>query len=101
GLYQPMTAGIEALAPEVIIPLGAGILITVLALARTVDNLFKKHYSVASHMILGFVIASTIAIIPLTYQGTTEIILCVVCFAVGFYISWLMDEFSKRIKAKI
>lgn len=101
GLYQPMTAGIEALSPEVLIPLVIGILITVLALARTVDNLFKKHYSVASHMILGFVIASTIAIIPFTYRGTTEIILCVVCFAAGFAVTWFMDEFGKRIKAKI
>ena len=99
GLYEPMTAGIKVLAPEVVIPLVAGILTTILALARTVDYLYKRHYSVASYMILGFVIASTIAIIPVAYQGMTEIILSAVCFAAGFAATLLMDTFGRRVKA--
>jgi len=98
GLYQPMTAGIKVLAPDVVIPLIVGVFLTILLLAHAVDHLFKKYYAVAFHMILGFVIASTVAIIPLVYKGTTEIILCAVCFAVGFVVAWLMDKLGKRIK---
>ena len=100
GLYAPMTDGINALSLEVIIPMAIGVAVVMLLSARGINYLFKKHYSVAFHMVVGFVIASTIAIIPRQYSGIVEILLCVVCFVGGFAIAWLMDKFSQKIMSK-
>lgn len=98
GLYQPMAEGIADVSPQVVIPLFIGVFLTILLLARVVDYLFKKHYAIAFHMILGFVIASTIAIIPIAFSGTMEAVFCLVFFVVGFIIAWLMDKLSMRFK---
>lgn len=100
GLYGPMTEGIHALSLEVLIPMIVGIVGVTLLSARGINYLFKKHYAVAFHIVLGFVLASTIMIIPKQYQGIVEIILCGVCFAAGFVLAWIMDRAGKKILAK-
>ena len=100
GLYGPMTDGIHALSLEVIIPMMVGVAAITLLSARGINYMFKKHYAVAFHMVLGFVVASTIVIIPLEYKDFVEVILCVVCFIAGFALAWLMDRAGKKIMAK-
>jgi putative membrane protein len=99
GLYEPMTAGIHDFNMAVIIPLLIGIVGVTLLSARGINYLFKKHYAVAYHMVLGFVLASTVVIIPTQYGSLIEIILCAVCFVAGFAAAWLMDRVGKRIQA--
>lgn len=100
GLYGPMTAGIGAFDLMVIVPVGLGILSSVILLARKVQKLFEKHYSITFHCIVGFVIASTLPIIPTEFVNTQEmiysIILCVGCcgFAYG------LDKWGEVVKAK-
>ena len=104
GLYQPMTAGIADLVPGVIFPLIVGALLTILLSARAVDYLLKKHYTVMFHMILGFVVASTIMIIPrhaVDYGSLSDIVLSPVCCVLGFAVALLMDRIGihrKRTK---
>jgi putative membrane protein len=100
GLYQPMAAGIAELSMKTILPLMAGVLLIVLAFARAINSLFEKNYGVAFHIILGFVIASTLAIIPLDFRSSSEAIGCALCFAAGFGISWLMDKTSQKKRVK-
>ena len=92
GLYYPMSAGIAALDPKVVIPFILGIIATVILLARGVDHLFNRHYAVAYHCIIGFVIASTIPIIPTSFASTTEVVLSVVCAVVGFFGAYYMSK---------
>lgn len=101
GLYGPMTDGIHDLSLEVIIPLTVGIIGVTLISARGINYLFKKHYAVAFHMVLGFVLASTVVIIPMQYTNITEIIICAICFVSGFAVAWLMDRAGKRINAPV
>ena len=98
GLYQPMAEGIASLSMQVLIPLVLGVFLTLLLLARLVDYLFKKHYAIAFHMIVGFVVASTIAIIPYQFSSALEAVFCIVFFGVGFVIAWLMDKLSMKFK---
>ncbi len=120
GLYQPMNAGIAALttgmwgqALEVIVPMLIGIFIFIFVSARAVNYMFDKHYSSSFHAVLGFVIASTIAVLfPATgkmgpdgeiqgmvYTGDlTTIFIWVLCFAAGFVIAWLMDRLSRKVQ---
>lgn len=113
GLYQAMTAGISHPTLEVILPMAAGILFVVFISARSINYMFDKHYSSSFHAVLGFVIASTIAILfPATgnmgpdgevlgmvyTSDMTSIFIWILCFAAGFVIAWLMDRLSRKVK---
>ncbi|MEN6593981.1 MAG: DUF368 domain-containing protein [Clostridiaceae bacterium] len=96
GLYQPMSAGIAALDLTVLVPFAIGIIGTVVLLARLVSFLFEKRYGIAFHCVIGFVIASTIPIIPLSFTGFGEAALCIVAAGAGFAGSLLMDRWSEK-----
>lgn len=91
GLYEPMTAGIASLDLSVILPLLLGLAITVAALARAVNALYEKHYALVSRLILGFVIASSLKIVPVSFESTGALVLALVCFAAGFALARYMD----------
>jgi len=96
GLFTPMTAGIASLDMGVLIPMGVGILITILGLARAVNYFFEKKYSIAFHCVVGFVIASTLVIIPRQFAGVGEVLLAVLLFVVGFVAAYLLDKFGDK-----
>ena len=91
GLYTPFVDGIGHLDMGVLIPGGLGALITVILLAKAVNALFDRHYSLAFHAIIGIVIAATVMIIP--YQSFTvsmnQSIVNLVCLACLLYTSYL------------
>ena len=91
GLYEPMTAGIASLDFSVILPLLLGLAITVAALARLVNNLYERHYALISRLILGFVIASSLKIVPVHFESAGTLVLSLVCFAAGFALARYMD----------
>lgn len=98
GLYEPFVAGIGNFDFGILIPGGIGGLATVILFAKAVDNLFKKHYSVAFHAIVGVVIAATIMIIPFT-SFTESVASCVVnliCLAVGIVAALMLDKFNQK-----
>lgn len=99
GLYQPMTAAIGAFDFSVIIPIAVGLVVTVALFARGMNWLLRCAYPYVMHAILGIVIASTLAILPLgEVVSAGEVVLYVACFAVGFAIALGMDAVSKRIE---
>lgn len=91
GLYEPMTAGIAALDFGVILPLLLGLLITVLSLARFVNALYEKHYAIVSRFILGFVVASSLKIVPSGFESVGSLVFSLLCFAAGFALARGMD----------
>jgi len=100
GLYQPMSAGIASFDFNVLFPFAVGIIGTVLLLARLVNHLFDKHYGIAFYCVIGFVIASTIPIIPVAFTGWGEALLCIVAAAVGFAGSLFMDRWGEKHPTK-
>lgn len=100
GLYEPMSNGIGDLNLMVLLPLVAGILISALSCARGVEFLLKKHYQVFYHVIMGVVCASTLLIIPTSYAGIGEILICLACAAVGCVLALLLDKWGAKVKAK-
>ncbi len=91
GLYQPMTAGIAALDPGVMLPLLAGLAVTVLLTARLVDSLFTRRYALISRIVLGVMISSTLLILPKSFSGPGDLLVSPVCFAAGFALARWMD----------
>lgn len=96
GLYQPMSEGIATFDIQVLIPFAIGIIGTVLLLARLVNHLFENHYGIAFYCVIGFVIASTIPIIPVSFTGWGEAVFCIVAAVAGFAGSFLMDRWSEK-----
>jgi len=92
GLFEPMTSGIAAFDMGVVVPMFAGIIVTVLLLAKAVNKLFEKHYTVAYHAVIGFTFASTMAIIPTAYSSAGELALCAAVFAAGYAGAYFMDK---------
>ena len=100
GLYQPMSEGIATFDLNVLVPFAIGIIATVLLLARLVNDLFEKHYGIAFFCVIGFVIASTIPIIPVSFTGWGEAVLCVVAAVGGFIGAYMMDRWSEKHPAQ-
>lgn len=92
GLYYPMTSGIAALDMSVIIPFLVGIVITVILLAKGVNALLTRSYGAVCHCIIGFVIASTIPIIPASFKSTGELLLSIVAAIIGFGAAYLISR---------
>ena len=102
GLYEPFVAGIGDFDFGVLIPGGIGALATVILFAKAVDMLFKKHYSVAFHAIVGVVIAATIMIIPVQSFAASVMscVINVVCLVVGVVAALLLDKFNQKYADK-
>lgn len=102
GLYEPFVAGIGDFDFGVLIPGGIGGLVTVILFAKAVDILFKKHYSVAFHAIVGVVIAATVMIIPVQsfLISAGACIVNLVCLAVGVAAALLLDKFNQKYTVK-
>lgn len=96
GLYEPMTEGIADLDFSVLIPVFVGIAGSALLLARLVSWLFSKQYAVMSRVVLGFVIASSLTIVPSAFENVWTLVISILCFAVGFVISRGMDVIRAR-----
>lgn len=99
GLYTPLVEGIGNLDFSVLIPAGIGGLITVILLAKAIDTLMNRHYSVAFHGIIGIVIAATIVIIPFKSfaSGIKEAVINIVCIAAGVVIALVLDKFNSKV----
>lgn len=96
GLYKPLSAGIASLDLAVLVPFTIGILATVSLLARLVSHLFEHHHGIAFYCVIGFVIASTIPIIPLSFVSFDEVALCIVATTLGFTGAYLVDRWPLK-----
>ena len=99
GLYQPMLEGLARLDLLVLSAALPGMFLTIALLARLVTWFFRRHYAVAFHGILGFVMASTLVIVPTEYAGAGEMALSALCAAAGFVLAYFLARMDKREEA--
>ena len=100
GLYTKIMAAVGDLDFSVILPLITGIALVAVLCAKLVNLLFEKHFSLASHAIVGLVLASTLMIIPRDFTGITQVLLCLLLAALGFFAAWYMGIWGERIKPR-
>ncbi len=98
GLYTPLVTGIGSLNLPIIIPAGAGALLTVIVLSKAVTRLMDRHYSLVFHGIIGIVIAATAVIIPFGSfaSGIKSCAADMICLAVGIAAALLLDRFNRK-----
>ena len=98
GLYTPFVEGLGRLRLSVLVPGIAGAVIAVILLAKAVDRLFERHYSVAFHAIVGVVAAATLVIVPFEDMASAPRALAgdLACIAVGIVLAVALDRFNAR-----
>lgn len=105
GLFTPMTNNFSALAkldlsviPSFVVPVGIGALATLILFAKPMNALFDKKRSVAYHLVMGAVFASTLLLIPIKFDSVAHGIWCLVGLAGGAVIGYLLDIVQSKVK---
>ncbi len=93
GLYDHIMSAVGALNLSVIVPLLLGIALVAALCARAVEKLFQKHFSYASHAVVGLVLASTLTIIPMPISAWG-----VGLAIIGFVLAALLDRWQASIQ---
>lgn len=98
GLYTPFVEGLGRLRSSVLVPGVLGAVVTIVLLAKAVDRLFERHYSIAFHAIVGVVSAATLVIIPFRDMASSFAALLsdLICLAVGIVLALALDQFNAR-----
>lgn len=113
NLYDKMASEIKAFKLSTIIPLGLGLVMIVLLLAKLVNRLFERHETMLYHVILGSIIGSSAAIIPtvvapaLNASGLARMDVslgaalawCAVLLLAGAVLSYLFGLLERRVEA--
>ena len=96
GLFTPMAEGFAKLDMAVILPWLLGMALIVLTLARVVNWCFQTHYPLFYHAVFGIVLASTVVIIPLHYDGARDALLCLLAAALGALAAYLSAKLQPK-----
>lgn len=99
GIYEQMSAGISHLDFGVLIPLGIAMLATLLLFSKLMKLVFDKFHSVVSHCVLGFVVATTIMILPSFKTSLINILIYVLCIICGGVASFFFSRACDKIRA--
>ena len=94
GLFTPMAEGFARLDMAVILPWLLGMALIVMTLARVVNWCFHTHYPLFYHAVFGIVLASTLTIVPLHYDGVRDVLTCLLAAALGAFAAY----FSAKIQ---
>ena len=94
GLFTPIAEGAMAFDMSVILPLAIGGAASIILLSKLVNSLYRKHFSVMSHIILGVVIATVIPILPFTFSSIGDALVKILLVAVGFGAATVFDIIS-------
>jgi putative membrane protein len=100
GIYEAMSAGISRLDFSVLIPLGIAMLATLLLFSRVMKFVFEKYHSIGSHCVMGFVIATTLMILPSFATTVGNIVIYCISIAGGAVASYFFTIFCDKIRAK-
>ncbi len=117
GLYEPLTQAIEAVMDSAmgflggnltftdmlvgmnfgaIIPIGIGLLIPFVLIAKPINYLLGKKPSLMYHMIFGIVVGTTLPILLFKLSLADMPLLKLGFVLLGFVIAWLIDKVSRK-----
>lgn len=104
GIYEAMSEGISRLDLSVVLPLGVTMLATLMLLSHLMRLVFERFHSIASHCIMGFVLATTLMMLTkdcivesLSLPNALIYLLCIVCGAgAGFAFTLLCAKLKPK-----
>ena len=99
GIYEKMSEGISKLSLSVIVPIGISMLVCLLLLSRVMKTVFEKWHSIASHSVIGFVIATTLMLLPMPTFSVGGVAIYLGCLvggaSAGYFFTRLCDSIKK------
>lgn len=98
GIYEKMSEGISRLDFGVLIPLGIAMLATLLLFSRVMKFVFEKYHSIVSHCVLGFVVATTLMILPSFNTSVWNIAIYILCIVCGGVASFFFSKACNKIR---
>jgi len=99
NLYKPMADGIKGLDLMVVAPLLVGALACVVLLSKLMHYIFSRAYAVLYHCILGFVLASTLIIVPFDFNYLSlGLVWCIAACAAGAALAYSMSRLEDKYK---
>lgn len=96
GLYTPMMSAVSTFNWTALASFVPWTVVTLLSLARFVTWVFDHHFAITFHGVLGIVLASTLLIIPTSYQSWQEVVLSALCAIGGFAIALAMVRLDRQ-----
>jgi putative membrane protein len=75
-------------------------LATLLLFSRVMKFVFEKYHSIGSHCVMGFVIATTLMILPSFATTVGNIVIYCISIAGGAVASYFFTIFCDKIRAK-
>ena len=100
GIYEKMSEGISKLSFSVIIPIGIAMLACLLLFSRVMKLVFDRFHSIASHCVLGFVLATTLMLLPSFNTTFGNIAIYAVCMIVGATASYFFTVLCSKIRKR-
>ena len=97
GLYYPMLDHLSRMDFAALAACLPTMILTVLFLARLVNQLFQKFYPAVSHGVVGVVAASIAAIVP-AYCSTEEALWSALCCIAGFALAFGLERLDQRLQ---
>jgi putative membrane protein len=101
GLYIPMTTGLGKLDMSVVVPWLIGIALALFIFSRLVKLVFDRFYGIAMYCIIGTALASTIPTIPIKYESSGQIILCIMLAVAGAVFAVGIDKLEKISRERL
>ena len=117
GLYEPLMSAIsgfvgsvgqfitgrlsfsetvEGMSLLILLPFAAGLILTILGLARPIHYLLKRFPSQVYHAIFGIAAAMLLPLLPRQFNSLTDGLLKLGCLIVGFVFAYFVDKLSQR-----
>ena len=70
--------------------------VTIFLLARAVARVMEGHAAGVTRVLLGFVLSSTLLILPVSFTGGGELAVVVLCLSAGAVLSWGLEHMKSR-----
>lgn len=92
GVYSTVMHAVEVIDLKVIFVVGIGIFLGIVTMSKII-NYFLHHYRIATFaMIIGLVIGSIFVIFPGWAINTSQLIICIIVFAVGLLTAYILGK---------
>ena len=98
GIYEILLGHIKSLDFSVMLPFALAVLAVFLLFSKAMAYVFDKFHSVMSHCIIGFVVATTLMILPSFNTSVPNIIIYIVCILCGAVASFFFSKACDKIK---
>jgi len=93
--YQHMSESIGNLDLSIVLPMAAGLIVTVALLSRFINHLLTRWYAQFMFATFGIVFIFTLAILRLIFStGIDNALICGFCFCAGFAAAYGMQKLS-------